>query len=105
MDCSICQESLHRAPWNGKIPSAKNYKISTTEKIAVLPCHHCYHVDCIKPWVHSNSTTQRVNYGKEGYKCPNCQRFIEKHETPYLWDGNNDGNNNPQDDVIDLTYD
>ena len=107
MDCTICMESLHRAQWNGNIPSAQDYKSSSKEYIAFLPCHHCYHVDCIKPWVQANSQTQRINYGKIGYTCPKCQRFIQKHEMPYLWDSNNnDSNNNPQDvDVIDLTYD
>ncbi|RIB16617.1 hypothetical protein C2G38_1942997, partial [Gigaspora rosea] len=33
------------------------------DKIRELPCHHCYHVECIDPWLTTKSSS-----------CPLCKK-------------------------------
>lgn len=42
------------------------YDFRELETVVVLPCKHCYHFECIKPWIQSQNT------------CPFCKKSVRK---------------------------
>lgn len=42
------------------------YDFKELENVLVLPCKHCYHINCIKPWLQNQNT------------CPYCKASIKK---------------------------
>ncbi|KAL8260014.1 hypothetical protein R6Q59_027967 [Mikania micrantha] len=46
--------------------------LSAGGKLLRLPCSHCFHSRCIKPWLSCNGT------------CPICRRVVAKRAEPWL---------------------